>query len=124
MFKVVQQNVIESDEGLSIEIHWREKIIYRRQGHTLVVGGEMQVYLKERYHTSEDQYGFMIYLSSIKHWEKPYENETIDAATRDSIIDDIARALEFTGRRCETDAPPTIEELNRRYQEYKSTRKP
>jgi Immunity protein 74 len=119
MFKAIQHNIIESDEGFSIEIHWQDRIIYRKQGRVLIVHGERLVYLKEKYGYSQNKYGFQIFLKSMNHWEKPHENETIDQSTKESIIGDIARALEFIDSRCETDRPPTIEELNERYRDYR-----
>jgi hypothetical protein len=122
MFTALKHNLVESDEAFSIEIHWRDRIIYRRKERTLIVGGEMMMFLKGRYGLSENKHGFMIWLESIKHWEKPYDHEPIEDSTRESIVHDIKRALEFIDRVCETNRAPSIDKLNGRYRAYKNRR--
>jgi Immunity protein 74 len=120
MFTALKHSFVESDEGFSIEIHWRDRIIYRRKERTLIVGGEMMIYLKERYGLSENKHGFVICLESINHWERPYDHEPIDDSTRESIVHDIKRALKFIDTVCETNRAPSIDKLNRRYRAYKN----
>ena len=88
-----------------METRGRNGIIYSKQGHVVKVGGELMA--------RPD--GFSIYEWSIKNWEAPFEQEIVDAPTRQNIISDIGRALEFAGYRWEVSAAPSPEEIRRRF---------
>ena len=105
MFRSVSPTIFESDEGFRVETRGPNQIIYSRQGHVLKVEGELMA----------KPSGFSIYEWSIKNWEAPFEQEIIDDPTRQRIISDIGRALEFAGYRWEVSAAPSLEEFRRRF---------
>ena len=87
MFKIPQPNVIESDEGFSVEVLGRTGLLYTEGAKKLKVDSELLA----------GPSGLGIYRNSIKAWEPPHENELIEASQRDAIVDNIRRAFHFRG---------------------------
>jgi hypothetical protein len=87
MFKIPRPNVIESDEGFSVEVLGRTGLLYTEGAKKLKVDSELLA----------GPSGLGIYRNSIKAWEPPHENELIEASQRDAIVDNIRRAFRFDG---------------------------
>ncbi len=87
MFFTPRVNVIESDEGFSVEVLGPEYVRYVEGPRSLHVDSEFLM----------DPSALTIYPSSIKRWDPPHSTEVIDKATRERIVENIRRALRFTG---------------------------
>ena len=87
MFKTPRPNVIESDEGFSVEVLGRTGLLYTEGAKKLKADSEVLA----------GPSGLGIYTNSIKAWDPPHENELIDASKRDSIVENIRRAFRFDG---------------------------
>jgi hypothetical protein len=86
MFKIPRVNVIESDDGFSVEILGRVGILYTE--------GEKSIHIDSEVLASES---IAISKSSIKSWNPPHNNDIIDEKKRDLIIENIRKALLFKG---------------------------
>jgi hypothetical protein len=84
MFRIPRVNVIESDEGFSVEVEMT-RILYAE--------GEKRLYMYSKMQASPGK--FVIYKKSINKWEPPDEDELIDENKRDAIIENIRRAFRF-----------------------------
>jgi hypothetical protein len=87
MFKVVGTDIIQSDEGFSVEVLGPVGVLYTEGAKTLNIDSE---YLA-------GPAGLVMYKDSIKSWNPPHDNEVIDASKRDTIVDNIRRAFRFRG---------------------------
>jgi len=87
MFKIPRENVIESDEGFSVEVLGRTGVLYTEASRTLRVDSEVLA----------GPSGLVIYKNSFHTWGLPHDNETIDEIKRDAIIENIRRAFRFRG---------------------------
>jgi hypothetical protein len=87
MFKRPQTNVIQSDEGFSVEVLGRTGLRYTEGLKTLFIDSEIL----------NGPSGLGIYTSSIRSWDPPYDNEVIDDAKRAAIVDNVRRAFRFRG---------------------------
>jgi hypothetical protein len=87
MFKSTKRNVIESDEGFSVEVLGRTGLLYTEGARKLRVDSELLA----------GPPGLAIYRSSIRAWEPPHQNDPLDESRRAAILDNIRRALEFEG---------------------------
>ena len=91
MFRIPRVNVVESDEGFSVEVMGRTRLRYTQGDKTLLVDCEIQAY--------GSPIAIVIFKSSIQNWGPPYDKDLIDNATRDIIIDNIRRAFAFEGHK-------------------------
>lgn len=80
-------NVIQSDEGFSVEVLGRTGMRYSECGKTAFIDSEVLA----------EPDAIVAYKNSIKHWEPPHESEAIDANDRERILRNIKRAFEFRG---------------------------
>lgn len=89
MFRRTKPNLIESDEGFSIEEFPGRagKLIYREGERSVGISGEMLV--------GEARY--MINPYKIKTWDPPHEDESIDREKLEEIIDNVRRAYRYFG---------------------------
>ena len=87
MFKIPQPNLIESDEGFSVEVLGWTGLIYKE--------GPKQMRIDSEVLASPG--GIMIIRSSIRKWEPPYDNESLDENQCDAILENIRRTFRFTG---------------------------
>jgi len=87
MFKIPRVNVIESDEGFSVEVLGRTGLLYTEGSKKLRIDSEVL----------SGPSGLGIYKNSIKSWDIPQKNELIDESKRDTIVDNIRRAFRFRG---------------------------
>jgi hypothetical protein len=83
MFHRAGPNVIENDEGVSVEILGRMGIRYREGGRSVDVESEVLA-------TPE----IAVYVASIRKWS---DGDAIDAATRSRIIENIQEAVRSQG---------------------------
>jgi hypothetical protein len=86
MFEI-RLNVIQSDEGFSVEVLGRAGLLYTEGSKTLDIDSEILA----------GPSGLVIYTNSIRSWNPPYDTETIDESKRDAIVDNIRRAFRFQG---------------------------
>jgi hypothetical protein len=87
MFKIPRINVIESDEGFSIEMIGMFKVKYSEGDKTLLIGSEPLV----------GPAGLVLYPNLIKNWDPPHSEQLIDENRRAKIVDNIRRACAFRG---------------------------
>ncbi len=87
MFIKLRPNVIQSEEGFSVEVLGRTGLIYTEGSRSLRISSEVLA----------GPHGLVIYRDSIKSWDSPHDTETIDEAMRDTIIENIRRAFRFDG---------------------------
>lgn len=87
MFKTPRPNVIESDEGFSVEVLGRTGLSYTEGTKKLKVDSELLA----------GPSGLAIYRNSIRSWNPPHDNDLIDENERDRIVDNIRRAFRFDG---------------------------
>jgi hypothetical protein len=86
MFKIPKVNVIESDEGFSVEVLGWTGLKYIQNGKTLFIDSEIL----------KDPYDAVIGASSIKKWDS---GELIDDKTKSIIVDNVLRAYAWRGLR-------------------------
>jgi hypothetical protein len=84
MFKKPKANIIESDEGFSVETLGRTGLKYVQNGKTLFIDSEILM----------GHADMMIDTKSIIKWET---GELIDDNSKKIIIDNIRRAFNFDG---------------------------
>ena len=82
MFKIPRVNVIESDEGFSVEVLGRTGLTYTEGGKSLFVDSEVLA-----------QGEIAIWRNSIKSWTSSHDIEIIDTAKRNEIVKNIIRAF-------------------------------
>ncbi len=88
MFSKPRNNVVESDEGFSVEVLGRTGINYTEGSKTMFIDSEVLM----------GPSGMVVYKDSIKNWQKPYDNsELIDVKKRDEIMENIRQAFLFQG---------------------------
>jgi hypothetical protein len=93
MFSEPKVNVIESDQGYSVEVLGRVGLKYTEGEKSLTVDSEVLM----------GPSGMVVYKSSIRQWDPPHSNQAIDKATRERIIDNIRAAFHFKGYEIEVD---------------------
>lgn len=86
MFKRPRVNVIESDDGYSVEVLGRTGLLYTEKEKSIcidseVLNGSTRAVIKK----------------STSKWEHPYEKEFIDDNKRNLIVENIRQALRFDG---------------------------
>lgn len=84
---VIRNNVIQSDEGFSVELLGYRGLLYTEGSKTLKIDSEIL------YGPSD----LVLYKDSIKFWKPPYDNEIIDEGKREAIIENVRRAFRFRG---------------------------
>jgi hypothetical protein len=92
MFRVPRVNVIESDEGLSVEVHDRTGLLYTEGLRSIRIDSEVL-----------NANTIAVFKDSIRAWNPPYDNETIDDNKRERIIDNIRRAFNFERKSIEVE---------------------
>lgn len=90
MFKIPRVNVIESDEGFSVEVLGQRGLRYTEGEKSLRVSSEMLA--------SDWDTAMVVYKSSICRWDPPHSHETINP---DKIISNIREAFRFKGHEIE-----------------------
>lgn len=87
MFKIPKTNVIESDEGFSVEVLGQTGVLYSEGRRTLKVDSEVLA----------GPAGLVIYTDSITRWAPPDDGQLVDASKRQAIVENIRRAFRFRG---------------------------
>lgn len=87
MFKIPRENVIESDEGFSVEVLGRTGVLYSEGEKTMRIDSEVLA----------GPAGLVIYTDSIVCWASPHENELLDETTRRVVVENIRKAFRFRG---------------------------
>lgn len=85
MFNIPKVNVIESDDGFSVEVLGRTGLRYFENGKSLRINSEVLA----------GPSGMIIYTDSIIRWESPNEMEEIDTVKRKVIVENIRNAFHF-----------------------------
>lgn len=85
MFKSPRPNLYESSEGFSVEVLGQTGLCYRE--------GERKMFVDSEVLTGPS--GMMVYGSSIARWDPPYDEENIDEAKRQQVIENIRKAFRF-----------------------------
>jgi hypothetical protein len=86
MFKIPQVNLIESEDGYSVEILGRTQLLYREGEKSILIDAEGLA-----------EPAFLIYQDSITRWLPPHDREIISDAAREKIIERVRSALQFYG---------------------------
>ena len=89
MFKKRWFNVIVSDEGFSVKTLGRIGVKYTE--------GSKSMYIATEFNASVSPLGLVLFEDSIQTWDPPYDNEVIDDTKRETIVDNVCRALQFRG---------------------------
>lgn len=84
MFSIPRVNVIQSDEGFSVEVELT-RLTYTEGPKTLHIASEIQA----------SPGNIVIYKGTIRKWEPPYDSEPISDHKREVIIENIRRAFRF-----------------------------
>jgi hypothetical protein len=87
MFTIPRGNVIQSSDGYSVEVLGHVGLLYTEGSKSIHVNSEISL----------GPSGLGIYKGSIRAWNPPYDNETIDDNKRDTIVENIRRAFRFQG---------------------------
>jgi hypothetical protein len=87
MFTIPQVNVIESDEGYSLEVLGRAGLRYREPPREMIIDSEVLMGTPP----------LVVYTVSIRRWNQPFAEEVIDEGKRRQIVDNIRRAFRFEG---------------------------
>lgn len=87
MFKIPQVNVIESDQGLSVQVEIA-RILY--------ADGEKGLYISSEIEAGPDNTA--IFKKTIRNWEPPYTNEAVDDNKRAAILNAMHRAFRWKGK--------------------------
>jgi hypothetical protein len=90
MFKIPRVNVIESDEGFSVEVLGRTGLLYKEGNKSIRIDSEI---------LNQDE--IAVIQESIRTWGPPYSQETIDDNKRDLIMENIRRAFAFENTKIE-----------------------
>ena len=85
MFFIPRVNVIESDEGFSVEVLGRTGIEYREGAKTMFVDSEVPA----------SGHGIAIFRNSITGWNDPHHGEALSEQKKGEIVDNISRAIRF-----------------------------
>ncbi len=87
MFSIPRVNVIESDNGFSVQVLGRVGLCYREGDRCLHVDSEVLM----------PPAALQIDASSIRSWKPPHDGEPIDDAARRRIVENIRAAFRFRG---------------------------
>lgn len=91
MLRSPRVNLVESDDGFSVEVLGRTGILYKERDHIMFVDSEVLA-----------RSGIAVWKSKIQHWREPYQNEAVDDAKRAEIVENFRRAIvEFWGSEIE-----------------------
>jgi hypothetical protein len=95
MFKQIKPNLVQSDEGFSVETTGWTGIVYTQGGKTLHVDSEFLM---------GPQYDIVLD-ANIKKWDS---GDKIDDSERKLIVNNIVRALHFQGMKVDVESHDTI----------------
>lgn len=87
MFTIPRLNVIESDQGFSVEVLGRTGILYTEHGKRMKIDSELLMGPK----------AMVIYSYSISRWLPPHDCEAVDEKVRQRIMNNLMEAFRFRG---------------------------
>lgn len=87
MFYIPRLNVIQSDSGFSVEVLGRTGLLYSEGPRTMKIDSEVL----------QGPSGMVVYADSIVKWQSPHEDNEVDGACRNRIVDNIKEAFRFRG---------------------------
>jgi hypothetical protein len=90
MFRIPRVNVIESDDGFSVEMLGRTDLKYTEGNHSVSINCERLA--------SSSPYLYVIYKSSIQRWDPPPWDQMINTSERERIINNIREAFRSQGK--------------------------
>jgi len=93
MFQIPRVNVIESDEGFSVEVLGRTGLRYSEGNRWLRIDSEVL----------DGPSGIVLYSRSIKEWDGPTPGEPIEMAVKARIIENVRAAFKFRGLNIEVE---------------------
>jgi hypothetical protein len=86
-FTVPRPNLIESDEGFSVEVLGMTGMRYTEQGRSIFVDSEVLA----------TPGAMAVYRNSIRRWDPPHEDQVVNEEERERVIDNIRHAFAFNG---------------------------
>jgi hypothetical protein len=86
-FSSPRPNLVESDEGFSVEVLGRTGLRYAEKGRTIFIDSEVLA-------TAD---AMALYSTSIRAWDPPHENEVLRDKDREDIIGKIRSAFTSQG---------------------------
>ncbi len=87
MFTTPRPNVIDSDEGFSVEVLGPTGLLYREHGKSIRIDSELLA----------GPAGIVVYRGSIDGWADDASGQALDPAERERILDNIRRAFRHRG---------------------------
>jgi hypothetical protein len=90
VFSEPRTNVIESSDGFSVEVLQGGRmraVRYSEGGHTLQIPAELMA----------GPSGLALYPDSVLRWESPSDDESINNANKERILNNIKEAFRFKG---------------------------
>jgi hypothetical protein len=87
MFRIPRLNVIESDEGFSVEVLGRTGLLYVEGNRSLHIDSEVLA----------GPSALALFKHSIRNWDSPFDGETIDEDKIKMIVENIRQAFRFRG---------------------------
>jgi hypothetical protein len=87
MFSIPRANVIESDEGFSVEVLWPDGLLYKEGTKTIHIASELVI----------GSAGLGMNKDTIRAWDPPDNGKAINKRKREQIVDNIRRAFRFRG---------------------------
>ena len=87
MFSIPRPNLIQSDEGFSVELAGPTRLLYQDAGKTTRIDSELLA----------GPSGLVIYESSITTWQSQNGEGTVDECTSKVIVDNVRRAFRYRG---------------------------
>lgn len=86
-FSEPRPNLIESDEGFSVEVLGRTGMRYSEGDRSIFVDSEVM----------NEPNSMLAYAGSIKKWDAPHEADPVNHSDRQRIVQNIKRAFESVG---------------------------
>ena len=96
MFVKLGPNAVQSDEGYRLRVTGRNELEYAESERILILQSEP---LKR----PDGEFALAVYLTRVKSWASPRDDNAIDAAKLDQIRSRIEDALKFLGTPAEFD---------------------
>ncbi|MBC8391092.1 MAG: hypothetical protein H8E17_00785 [Deltaproteobacteria bacterium] len=106
MFKKIQDNLVESDEGFTVETLGLGGIKYKEGSKTFYIDSEIIVDppIDVRAKPLPGSYGMLVYKKRIRDFDSPIESHApIDDEKRNEIIENIHKAFLFWGYKFEVE---------------------
>jgi len=90
MLRSPRTNLVESDDGFSLEVLGRTGMLYTENDHVMFVDSEVLA-----------RSGIAVWTTRIQRWREPHQHELVDDDKRSQIVENIRRAVEYRGSELE-----------------------